>query len=449
MMKVIKSISTAKIRNIVLLLLAVILLSSSIIHPSLVFASTTQEVESVEPDSESNEDEAQDLNSSGDTEQNSNLDSKTAESDDYKFDSIAEAAILIEASTGKVLYEKNADQPMPPASITKVMTLLLAFEALESGDISWDDMVTISERAWSQNVEGSKMFLEVDTQVKLEDIITGISVVSANDGCIALAEHLSGSVEAFVQKMNSHAQGLGLSNTQFKNPHGLPEAEGGHYMSARDISTVARHLIINYPKILEIESMTDFTYNEIYQENRNPLLGVYPGADGLKTGWTDEAGYCLVGTAEQNGMRLISVVMKTNDDEERLAASRELLDYGYQNYEVVKVVDKGDTVGEVDVKRGKDLTVQVKADESISVVIPKNRKEDIKINLIVDKETLPAPVEADTAAGTAEYRLDDELLASTTISTIQDVEKAGFFEILWREIVNFFRSLFKISTSEN
>ena len=172
--------------------------------------------------------------------------------------------------------------------------------------------------------------------------------------------------------------------------------------------------------------MKDFTFNEIYQVNRNPLLGVYPGADGLKTGWTDEAGYCLVGTAEQNGMRLISVVMRTNDDDERLAASRELLDYGYQNYEIVKVVDKGDTIGEVDVKRGKDLTVPVKADESISVVIAKNRKDDIKVNLIVDEEAIPAPVEADTAAGTAEFRLDNELLGSTTFSTIQDVEKAGF-----------------------
>ena len=322
--------------------------------------------------------------------------------------------------------------------------MLLGFEALERGDISWDDMVTVSEQAW--RVEGSEMFLLVDTQVRLEDIMTGISVVSANDGCIALAEHISGSVETFVQQMNNRAQELGMTNTQFKNPHGLPEVEGGHYMSARDISTVARHLILNHPKILEIESITEFTFNEIPQKNRHPLLGVYPGADGLKTGWTEEAGYCLVGTAMRNGMRLISVVMKTKDDEERLAASRELLDYGYQNYEVVKVVDKGDTVGEADVKRGKDLTVPVKADESISVVIPRNRKEDIKVNLIMDEEAIPAPVEADTAAGKAEYRLDDELLASTTVSTTQDVEKAGFFEIIWREIVNFFRSLFKVTT---
>jgi D-alanyl-D-alanine carboxypeptidase (penicillin-binding protein 5/6) len=437
MMKPIKSKHSGITRSILLLLLALIFLTSNIVLANPVFASASQEAESVESDSESNEEAVQ----------NSESDSDAEESEVSQFDSIAEAAILIEASTGKVLYEKNSDQPLPPASITKVMTLLLGFEAIERGDVSWDDMVTVSEKAWK--TEGSIMFIEVGTQVKLEDIITGISVVSANDGCIALAEHISGSVEAFVQQMNNRAQELGMSNSKFKNPHGLPEADGGHYMSARDISIVARELINKHPKILEFESMKDFTFNEIYQVNRNPLLGVYPGADGLKTGWTDEAGYCLVGTAEQNGMRLISVVMRTNDDDERLAASRELLDYGYQNYEIVKVVDKGDTIGEVDVKRGKDLTVPVKADESISVVIAKNRKDDIKVNLIVDEEAIPAPVEADTAAGTAEFRLDDELLGSTTFSTIQDVEKAGFFEIIWREIANFFRSLFKITTNNN
>jgi D-alanyl-D-alanine carboxypeptidase (penicillin-binding protein 5/6) len=436
MRKEIKSKKTNNAGIILILLLTVTFLTCNIIKATPVFASPSQEVESEsnQADSDKSEDEVQDTDSDADT----------GEPAISKFESIAEAAILIEASTGKVLYEKNADQPLPPASITKVMTLLLGFEALERGDISWDDMVTVSEQAW--RVEGSEMFLLVDTQVRLEDIMTGISVVSANDGCIALAEHISGSVEAFVQQMNNRAQELEMTNTQFKNPHGLPEVEGGHYMSARDISTVARHLILNHPKILEIESITEFTFNEIPQKNRNPLLGVYPGADGLKTGWTEEAGYCLVGTAMRNGMRLISVVMKTKDDEERLAASRELLDYGYQNYEVVKVVDKGDTVGEADVKRGKDLTVPVKADESISVVIPRNRKEDIKVNLIMDEEAIPAPVEADTAAGKAEYRLDDELLASTTVSTTQDVEKAGFFEIIWREIVNFFRSLFKVTT---
>ena len=429
-------------KSFLLLILAVIFLASNIALAAPAFASAPEEaeIESEEPDTGA--DQETDQNADSDAADTDTTD--TNETDPSQFDSIAEAAILIEASTGKVLYEKNADEALPPASITKVMTLLLGFEALERGDASWDDMITISERAWKE--EGSIMSLEVDTQVRLEDIMTGISVVSANDGCIALAEHLSGSVDAFVQQMNNRAKELGMSNTQYQNPNGLPAQ--GHYMSARDISTVARHLIMNHPKILEIESITDFTFNEIYQVNRNPLLGVYPGADGLKTGWTEEAGFCLVGTAEQNGMRLISVVLKTNDEDERLAASRELLDFGYLNYELSEVISEGESVGQGEVKNGKELTVPLKADESIQVVMQRDRKADIRVNLALDHETIQAPVESGTKVGKAEFRLDDELLASTTISTAEHVEKAGFFEIIWRSITNFFRSLFNISTTD-
>jgi D-alanyl-D-alanine carboxypeptidase (penicillin-binding protein 5/6) len=357
------------------------------------------------------------------------------------FNSIAESAILMEASTGKILYEKNADKALPPASITKIMTLLLGFEAIERGEADWDDLVTVSEKAW--RIEGSDMFLEVGMKVPLEQIITGISVVSANDGCIALAEHLYGSEEAFVQQMNKRAQELGLKQTQFKNSSGLP-AEG-HRMSARDIAVLAQYLITHHPKILEIESMTEFTFNNVYQKNRNPLLGNYPGADGLKTGWTDEAGYCLVGTAKQDGMRLISVVLKTKDVEERLAASRELLDYGYRNFDVYEAVKKGDIVDEVSVKNGKELTVPVKINESVIAVVPKDRKADIEIAAALKDEAVSAPVKADTTVGKAEILLDGEILATAEISTAKDVEKAGFFELLLRGIANFFKSLFKVS----
>jgi len=358
-----------------------------------------------------------------------------------EFESIAHSAILMEASTGKILYEKNADIPLPPASITKVMTLLLGFEALESGQASWDDLVTVSEKAW--RIEGSDMFLEVGMKVPLSEIITGISVVSANDGCIALSEHLYGTEEAFVQQMNKRAKELGLTQTQFKNSSGLP-AEG-HYMSARDIAVLSRYLITHYPKILEIESITEFTFNNVYQKNRNPLLGNYPGADGLKTGWTNEAGYCLVGTAQRDGMRLISVVLKTNDTEERLAASRELLDFGYRNFEVMTVVKEGDIIEDINVKNGKELTVPVKINESIEAVIPKGRKEDIEISVILDDELITAPIAEDTPVGSAEIQLDGEVLATSEVSTAKGVEKAGFFEILFRNIANFFKSLFKVS----
>jgi D-alanyl-D-alanine carboxypeptidase (penicillin-binding protein 5/6) len=414
-----------------LFLLAAVILVWSIASPVLASSDTSAENQAETQTDTEEQTEAE-------TEEESEPETEAP----LEFESIAETALLMEFSTGKILYEKNADVPMPPASITKIMTLLLGFEAIERGEADWDDMVLVSEKAWRET--GSVMFLLVDTQVPLRDIITGISVVSANDGCVALAEHLNGTVESFVRLMNNRAKELGLTNTQFKNPHGLP-AEG-HYMSARDIAVLARYLIDKFPEILEIESTREFTFNDVLQFNRNPLLGVYPGADGLKTGRTDEAGYCLVGTAMQNGMRMISVVLRTESDEERLAASRELLDYGFHNFEFAEAVSEGDIVGEVNIKSGKDLTVPIKIDQSATVLIPKGRDGDIKVSLSVKDDPIFAPVEAETEIGEAEIRLDDELLATVKISTAKGVEKAGFFELIWREIVNFFKSLFQIST---
>ena len=364
-----------------------------------------------------------------------------ATAEETKFESIAESAFLMEASSGKILYEKNADVALPPASITKIMTLLLAFEALDKGDVKWDDLVTISEKAW--RMEGSKMFLEVGTKVPFGEILTGTSVVSANDGCVAIAEHLYGSVEAFVQQMNKRAQELGLTKTQFKNTNGLPEE--GHRMSARNIGVLAQYLITHYPKILEIESLREFTFNGILQYNRNPLLGVFPGADGLKTGWTDEAGYCLVGTAEQNGMRLITVVLNTKNDEERLAASTELFNYGYKNLELYKVIKADETIEEANVKNGKELKVPIIVSSDVTVVVPTARKSDVVMSTTLEKEPIQAPVAKGTVVGNIEVRLDDEVLITAEVSTSKDVEKAGFFEILFRSIENFFRSLFKVS----
>jgi D-alanyl-D-alanine carboxypeptidase (penicillin-binding protein 5/6) len=210
------------------------------------------------------------------------------------FNTVAEYAALMEVSTGQFLYVKNADEPRPPASITKIMTLLLAFEALERGDINWDTKTIVSERAW--RIGGSSMFLEVDTEVTVEELINGIIIVSANDGCVAMAELLAGSEEAFAQRMNQRAQELGLKQTQFQNSTGMP-AEN-HYMSARDIAILARELITKHPRILEIAQKREYTYNNIRQHNLNPLIGRFKGADGLKTGSTPQSGYSLVGTVQ-------------------------------------------------------------------------------------------------------------------------------------------------------
>jgi D-alanyl-D-alanine carboxypeptidase (penicillin-binding protein 5/6) len=355
-----------------------------------------------------------------------------------QFESSAGSAILIEASSGTVLYEKNPDKAVPPASITKLMTLLLGFEAVDQGKTTWDDMVPISESAWKMG--GSKMFLEVGKQIKYRDLVTGISVVSANDGCVALAEYLYGSESAFVAVMNERAKKLGLTKTHFENATGLP-AEG-HVMSARDISTLADYLIEKHPDILKIESQREFTYNNIRQFNRNPLLGAFQGADGLKTGWTDAAGYCLVGTAKQEDMRLIAVVLNTRNEQERLTASQELSNYGFKNFVKTTVKNSGDIVGSIDVKKGKKLTVPVKVQDNITVVIPSARKNDIKIEAVKDKDSLNAPAAAGTAVGKLEVKLDGRVLASSAISTAEDVSKAGFFELLFRAIGNFFKSLF-------
>lgn len=337
------------------------------------------------------------------------------------FDSVAPTAVLMEASTGKIIYEKNADEAMPPASITKIMTLFLAFDAIEEGRATWEDEVPISVKAWK--MQGSKMFLEAGKKIKYIDLVTGISVVSANDGCVALAEYLYGTEEAFVKKMNEKAAQLGLSKTHFENCTGLP-AEG-HKMSARDIAVLARHLISTYPQILEIESKTEFTYNNIKQRNRNPLLGTYPGADGLKTGWTEEAGYCLVGTAEQNGMRLISVVLNTKNEKERLFASQQLLNYGFKNFEFVKLKSAGEIVDSIKVKDGKLREVELKTDRDITALVKSSDKNKVKFEVKKDHEYLKAPVKEGTPVGKIEALLDGEAIASADVLTTEDVARVG------------------------
>ncbi|HZK25635.1 MAG TPA: D-alanyl-D-alanine carboxypeptidase family protein [Oscillospiraceae bacterium] len=354
------------------------------------------------------------------------------------FNTVAGVAALMEASTGQLLYLKNADEPRPPASITKVMTLLLSFEAIESGEIQWDTTTIVSERAWQK--EGSSMFLQVDTEVSVEELISGMSIVSANDGCIAMAELLAGSEEAFVQRMNQRAQELGMTNTQFQNATGLP-AEN-HYMSARDIAILARELIVKHPKILEFESQREYTYNNIKQQNRNPLLGRFQGADGLKTGWTPESGYSLAGTAEQNGMRLITVTLNTGSDQERLIASQELLNYGFRNFVFTQPAAKDDALGETPVKDGKKQTVALTVTEDLIVLAPPNRAGDLKL-VVAEEKTLQAPVEQGSQAATLLVQLDGETIASKPLVTATKVPRANIFVRFFRSIANFIRGLIK------
>jgi D-alanyl-D-alanine carboxypeptidase (penicillin-binding protein 5/6) len=317
------------------------------------------------------------------------------------------------------------------------MTLLIVFEALEKGQAKWDDIVTVSENAWK--TEGSRMFLEVNQKVKLEDLIYGISIDSANDGVVAVAEYLRGSESAFVDVMNKRASELGLTSAHFANATGLPA--DGHVISARDIAVLARYLIEKFPKILEIESQKELTFNKIRQFNRNPLIGEFPGADGLKTGWTEEAGYCLVGTAVQNGVRMIGVVLNTPSESARLTASRELLNYGFKNFKLKTVVDTSTVLDNVSVKDGKKLDVPVKAKDAITVVLPAERENEVK--MVLEKNSgLEAPLPAGSSAGVLKVQLDDKVLGSTELITTEDVVKAGFFQRLFRAIGALFDKLF-------
>ncbi len=345
----------------------------------------------------------------------------------------AHAAVLMEYSTGEILFAQNAEEPLPPASLTKIMTLLLGYEALEEGRIAWDEEVVISERSWSTG--GSQMFLEIGQLVSVGELITGIASISANDACVALAEHLYGSEELFVREMNRKARDLGLANTQFTNTSGLPEPS--HYSSAMDMARIAHYLIAHYPDALELHAMREFTFNDILQYNRNPLLGRYPGADGLKTGHTREAGYCLIGTAAQDGMRFLTVVMNAPSNQGRLDDTETMLNHAFRNYYLHRFFDEGEIVGSVAVSGGEERFVDVQTDRAVEVVIPLIREDDLEYSIITP-QSIPARVEAGTPAGEIEVSLDGRPLQSVPLSAVGEVERAGRISLFFRAFGDFF-----------
>ncbi len=362
---------------------------------------------------------------------------RRGETRDISFQEIdAKAVVLMEFSRGEIVYARGEDEPLPPASLTKVMTLLLAYEALEEGRVHWDDEVTISEKAWQTG--GSQMYLDVNQVVTFGELLTGIATISANDACVAVAEYLSGSEDNFVAEMNRKAQELGLTNTLFQNTSGLPHED--HYSSALDMARIAHYYINRFPEALTLHSQKEYTFNEILQYNRNPLLGRFPGADGLKTGHTTAAGYCLVATAQQNGMRFIAVVMNSETSATRLRDSDILLNYAFRNYTLHSVFNAGDTAAVVEVKGGILQETEVLVEEAVEVVIPFHRQDDLLIKLNYP-ETLTAPLTQHEIIGSAEIYLDDLRLSETSLVTADDVEKAGFFELRWRSLKGFITNM--------
>ncbi|MCK7598306.1 D-alanyl-D-alanine carboxypeptidase [Microbulbifer sp. CAU 1566] len=350
----------------------------------------------------------------------------------------ATAYLLIDAHTGQVLVEHDADKQIPPASLTKMMTSYIVSEELEKGAIKEQDMVNISEKAWRKG--GSKMFVKVGDKVPVIDLLRGVIVQSGNDASIALAEFVSGSEEVFAEVMNQQAQLLGMDDTHFMNATGWP-AEG-HVTTARDLGKLARALINDHPDHYALYSEKYFRFNGINQPNRNRLLWRDPAVDGIKTGHTEEAGFCLVASAVKRGMRLISVVVGTDSDEKRAAETQKLLAYGFRYYQTHKVYGSNDVLQTERVWGGKVDSVGVAVKNDVFVTIPRGGEESIKADLIVDGE-LKAPLAKGQQVGKVIVTLDGETVADVAAVVAEDVEEAGFFKRLWDSIKRFVMGFFQ------
>lgn len=338
----------------------------------------------------------------------------------------AKSLLLMEADSGNVLYERNADEQLPIASVTKIMTMLLIMEAVDSGKLSLDDTVTVSERAMSMG--GSTMFLETGEQLSVSDMLKGIAVASANDGTVAMAEHISGSEEAFVEAMNKRAKELGMENTNFVNTNGL-DADS-HYSSARDVALMSRELI-KHKKIFEYTTiwMDTMRDGKFQLANTNKLIRFYKGANGLKTGSTSKAMCCLSATAVRDNLQLIAVVLGAPTSKERFGAASGLLDFGFANYTMHTAAKKGEEITRIAVAKGKQAETGIKAEEDCSVLIAKGEKGAVEQNIQLPSE-LVAPAEAGDIVGKVDFTVKGEIRKSVNLVVAESVEKKEYSDFL-------------------
>ena len=348
----------------------------------------------------------------------------------------AESYILIEANTGKVIVSYNADQELPPASLTKMMTSFVASHEIKKQSISSEDKVRISVKAWGTG--GSKMFIREGTYVQVSDLLKGIIIQSGNDASIALAEHIAGSEDAFADLMNKHADRIGMSYTHFANATGLPAKN--HFTTARDLSSLARAIINDYPEHYKLYAEKSFTYNGITQPNRNLLLNRDKTVDGLKTGHTKAAGYCLVASAKKNNMRLISVVMGTKSEEARAVESQKLLTYGFRFFETVSPFTKDTPLTNTKIWMGESDEVNLGLAEDYTVTIPRGEAENINTVFIINP-IIKAPIEAGAELGKVKMTLNGEVLADLPLVAISPVEQGGLFKRIIDYIILFVTSL--------
>ncbi|WP_339868723.1 D-alanyl-D-alanine carboxypeptidase family protein [Pseudohongiella nitratireducens] len=352
----------------------------------------------------------------------------------------ASSYILMDATTGHIIMEENADEALPPASLTKIMTAYIAEVEIDNGNMSYDDQAYISEKAW--RTQGSKTFVDVGSYVRVEDLLRGIIIQSGNDASVAMAEHIAGSEEAFADLMNQHAQALGMDQSLFLNSSGLDTPSGDtNLMSARDLMKLARATIQEHPDHYDIYSEREFTFNGITQGNRNSLLFRDPSVDGMKTGWTDRAGYCLVASAERDGMRLISVVMGTASEEARAVETQKMLSYGFRFYETHKLYDVGDVINTARVWSGAENSVELGINEEVFITIPRGRADELAATLD-SEEFIRGGFEAGTVLGSVNVTLDDEVLYSGDVVAIEGVERAGWLKRLIDALTLFIMGLF-------
>ncbi len=349
----------------------------------------------------------------------------------------ATSFLLIDATSNKVLVEHDAHEQKAPASLTKIMTSYLAEQEIAAGRISETDEVLVSVNAWRTG--GSKMFIREGTKVTVADLILGIVVQSGNDASIALAEHIAGSESAFANMMNQQAAMLGMSNTYFKNATGLPSAD--HYSSAWDLALLTRDLINRFPEHYSLYSQRAYVYNGIEQPNRNRLLWRDKTVDGVKTGFTNKAGYCLVASAVRQGMRLISVVMGTDSDSARMRESQKLLSYGFRYYETQTLYEPGIVLKEKDVYYGELEKVGVGVEASVVATFPRGYYKSIKAELKIEK-LLEAPLSKGDEVGELKLRLHDEVIYTAPLVVLEDVTEAGVFGRMSDFVSLFFSSLF-------
>ncbi|MFT7090294.1 MAG: D-alanyl-D-alanine carboxypeptidase (penicillin-binding protein 5/6) [Candidatus Azotimanducaceae bacterium] len=353
----------------------------------------------------------------------------------------AEGYLLIDADTGHVLVEYNSVQRLPPASLTKIMTSYIISAELRQGTVTLEEEVDISVKAW--RTQGSRMFVREGTKVSVNDLKRGIIIQSGNDASVAMAERIAGSEDAFADLMNQHAARLGLTDTNFMNATGLPDEN--HYTTAADLAKLTNALIRDFPEDYKIYSEKYFTYNDIRQPNRNTLLWRDKTVDGVKTGHTEAAGYCLVASAKRDGMRLISVVMGASSEESRAIESQKLLTYGFRYFETVRLYDAGETLKTVRVWGGKTPSVDLGVADDIVITVPQGSRKNLDASMDLQK-IIRAPLQTGDTFGTLKIMNGGELVKEVPLVANTDVAEGGFFKRLWHSISLFFSKLFSGDT---